>query len=147
MTYTPADGSIIVTPPSVAVLLGALASVSTPNASHPVERSPTILGISADGRLISQRQRPVDSWNIPTARRRGSGSCPSLAAAFAPWTIKNRDAFGRFPQNHVIELPSHKHYCFMPNPDQTARVLTRSSTVSSHRNRAVRAIETMRCGR
>ena len=27
-------------------------------------------------------------------------------AAFAPWTKKNRDAFGRFPQNRVVEFPA-----------------------------------------
>jgi pimeloyl-ACP methyl ester carboxylesterase len=44
-------------------------------------------------------------------------------AAFAPWTKKNRDAFGRFPQNRVIEFPSPSHYFFMEQPDEAARVI------------------------
>ena len=44
-------------------------------------------------------------------------------AAFAPWTKKNRDAFGRFPQNRVVEFPSAGHYFFMTKPDETALVI------------------------
>jgi len=44
-------------------------------------------------------------------------------AAFAPWTKKNRDAFGRLPQNRVVELPNVGHYFFMKEPDETARVI------------------------
>ncbi|HEY4130418.1 MAG TPA: alpha/beta hydrolase [Gemmatimonadaceae bacterium] len=44
-------------------------------------------------------------------------------AAFAPWTKKNRDAFRRFPQNHVVEFPSPSHYFFMEKPAETARVI------------------------
>lgn len=44
-------------------------------------------------------------------------------AAFAPWTKENRDAFGRFPQNRVVEFPSANHYLFMTHPDETARVI------------------------
>jgi pimeloyl-ACP methyl ester carboxylesterase len=44
-------------------------------------------------------------------------------AAFAPWTKKNRDAFGRFVQNRVVEFPSASHYFFMKHPDETARVI------------------------
>lgn len=44
-------------------------------------------------------------------------------AAFAPWTKKNRDAFGRFPQNRVVEFPSGNHYFFMKMPAETARVI------------------------
>jgi non-heme chloroperoxidase len=44
-------------------------------------------------------------------------------AVFAPWTKKNRDAFGRFPQNRVIEFPSYNHVFFMQQPDETKRVI------------------------
>lgn len=44
-------------------------------------------------------------------------------AAFAPWTKKNRDAFGRFPRNRVVEFPSSSHYFFMKMPDEAARVI------------------------
>ena len=36
---------------------------------------------------------------------------------------KNRDAFGRFVQNRVVEFPSASHYFFMKHPDETARVI------------------------
>jgi hypothetical protein len=45
-------------------------------------------------------------------------------AVFAPWTKKNRDAFGRFPQNHVVEFPSMSHMFFMAKPDETERVIS-----------------------
>jgi len=44
-------------------------------------------------------------------------------ALFAPWTKKNRDAFGRFAQNRVVEFPSASHYFFMEQPDEAARVI------------------------
>jgi pimeloyl-ACP methyl ester carboxylesterase len=44
-------------------------------------------------------------------------------ALFAPWTKKNRDAFGRFPQNRVIQFPSANHYFFMKEPAETARLI------------------------
>ena len=44
-------------------------------------------------------------------------------ALFAPWTKKNRDAFGRFPQNLVVEFPSASHYFFMEQADEAARVI------------------------
>ena len=44
-------------------------------------------------------------------------------ALFAPWTKKNRDAFGRFPQNRVVEFPSPSHYFFLEQPDEAARVI------------------------
>jgi len=44
-------------------------------------------------------------------------------AAFSPWTKKNRDAFGRFSQNRVVELLNVGHYFFMKKPDETARVI------------------------
>ena len=44
-------------------------------------------------------------------------------SAFAPWTKKNRDAFGRFPQNRVVEFRSASHYFFIEQPDETARVI------------------------
>jgi pimeloyl-ACP methyl ester carboxylesterase len=44
-------------------------------------------------------------------------------AAFSPWTKKNRDAFGRFPQNRVIGFSGVGHYFFMKKPDETARVI------------------------
>ena len=44
-------------------------------------------------------------------------------AVFAPWTKKNRDAFGRFPQNRVVEFPSAGHYFFMKKPHETARMI------------------------
>ena len=44
-------------------------------------------------------------------------------ALFAPWTKKNRDAFGRFAQNRVVEFPSASHMFFMEQPDEAARVI------------------------
>ena len=44
-------------------------------------------------------------------------------AAFAPWTKENRDAFGRIPQNRVVEFPSAGHYFFMKKPDESVRVI------------------------
>lgn len=44
-------------------------------------------------------------------------------AAFAPWTKKNRDAFGRFPRNRVVALPNVGHYFFLKEPDETAQVI------------------------
>jgi pimeloyl-ACP methyl ester carboxylesterase len=44
-------------------------------------------------------------------------------AAFAPWTKKNREAFGRLPQNRVVEFPSVNHNFFMAQPDETVRVI------------------------
>ena len=44
-------------------------------------------------------------------------------AAFAPWTKKNRDAFGRFARNRVVEFPSASHYFFLEKSDETARVI------------------------
>ena len=44
-------------------------------------------------------------------------------AAFAPWTKKNRDAFGQFPQNRVVELSGVGHYFFMTRPDETVRAI------------------------
>jgi pimeloyl-ACP methyl ester carboxylesterase len=107
-----------------------------------------------NGRLIGQRQSPIDSWNIPTPTPHwGQAPCPSLGiyampmpyrtyltywsaldsaqqtraeayyAVFAPWTKKNRDAFGRFPRNRVVEFPSPSHYFFMEQPAETARVI------------------------
>jgi pimeloyl-ACP methyl ester carboxylesterase len=109
---------------------------------------------SKDGRLIGQRNGPIDSWNIPVPTPQwGRVSCRSLGiyatpkpyetslpwwssldstqkaraesyyVAFAPWTKKNRDAFGRFPQNRVVEFPSTNHLFFMAKPDETARVI------------------------
>jgi pimeloyl-ACP methyl ester carboxylesterase len=107
-----------------------------------------------NGRLIGQRQSPVESWNIPNPTPHwGQVTCPSLGvyampipyntyltywsaldstqqargeayyAVFAPWTKKNRDAFGRFPQNRVVEFPSHSHYFFMEKPGETVQVI------------------------
>jgi len=47
----------------------------------------------------------------------------SYYALFAPWTKKNRDAFGRFPQNRVVEFPSSNHNFFMKEPAETARLI------------------------
>ena len=44
-------------------------------------------------------------------------------AVFAPWTQKNRDAFGRFARNRVVEFPSASHYFFMERPDEAAQVI------------------------
>jgi hypothetical protein len=55
-------------------------------------------------------------------------------AAFAPWTKKNRDAFGRFPQNRVVEFPSSSHYFFMKMPDEAARVID-AFLLQCHRHR------------
>jgi len=44
-------------------------------------------------------------------------------AAFAPWTKKNRDAFGRVTQNRVVEFPSPSHLFFMEKPAEAARVI------------------------
>ena len=44
-------------------------------------------------------------------------------ALFAPWTKENRDAFGRFPRNRVVEFPSPSHMFFMEQPDEAARVI------------------------
>jgi pimeloyl-ACP methyl ester carboxylesterase len=44
-------------------------------------------------------------------------------AAFAPWTKKNRDAFGQFPQDRVVALPDVGHYFFMTHPDETAQTI------------------------
>jgi len=44
-------------------------------------------------------------------------------ALFAPWTKKNRDAFGRFAQNRVVEFPSPSHYFFMEQPGEAVRVI------------------------
>jgi pimeloyl-ACP methyl ester carboxylesterase len=44
-------------------------------------------------------------------------------ALFAPWTKKNRDAFGRLTRNRVVEFPSASHYFFMEQPDEAARVI------------------------
>lgn len=44
-------------------------------------------------------------------------------AAFAPWTKKNRETFGRLPQNRVVEFPSANHNFFMAKPDEAVRVI------------------------
>jgi non-heme chloroperoxidase len=44
-------------------------------------------------------------------------------ALFAPWTKKNRDAFGRFAQNRVVEFPGANHVFFMQQPAEAARVI------------------------
>lgn len=43
--------------------------------------------------------------------------------AFALWTKKHREAFGRFPQNRVVEFPSSNHYFFLEQPDAAERVI------------------------
>jgi pimeloyl-ACP methyl ester carboxylesterase len=48
-------------------------------------------------------------------------NAPGYYQAFAPWTQKNREAFGKFPQNHVVELPNAGHMFFLKNPDATER--------------------------
>jgi len=47
----------------------------------------------------------------------------AYSAVFAPWTRKNRDAFGRLAQNRVVEFPSANHNFFMAKPDETAQVI------------------------
>jgi pimeloyl-ACP methyl ester carboxylesterase len=60
-------------------------------------------------------------WSALDSTQQARGE--AYYAVFAPWTKKNRDAFGRFPQNRVVEFPSHSHYFFMEKPGETVQVI------------------------
>lgn len=115
------------------------------NASQPLERRQAQqdcpVGYACFVRVCSHDVQGSD-FRRATARELDSlqrTHANAYYAAFAPWTKRNRDAFGRFPQNRVVEFPSANHYFFMAKPEEAARVidafLDRVGPVESGRSR------------
>jgi pimeloyl-ACP methyl ester carboxylesterase len=71
--------------------------------------------------LPTAYQEWLPHWSSLDSLQRAQAN--AYLAPFAPWTKKNRDAFGRFPRNRVIGFSGVGHYFFMKRPDETARVI------------------------
>lgn len=50
-------------------------------------------------------------------------SAQSYHRAFAPWTERHRKAFGRYPQNRVVEFASSNHYFFLEKPAEAEQLI------------------------
>lgn len=103
-----------------------LGSVRSPSADWNIDwRKPRWGAVSCPALGIYAMPAPFETslpyWSSLDSAKRASAN--AYFAAFEPWTKKNREAFGRFPQNEVVEFPSASHYFYLEKPDEAARAI------------------------
>jgi pimeloyl-ACP methyl ester carboxylesterase len=89
------------------------------------DRAPRWEAISCPSLGVYAIPAPPDDallyWTaLDTTQRR---SAREYYRAFAPWTSRQREAFGRVSQNQVVAFPSSNHYFFLEQPDTAERVM------------------------